>query len=376
MAEGKRKLAAILSADVAGYSRLMGDDEAATVRALTDYREVFRDHIARHQGRVVDMPGDNLMAEFASPVEAVEAAAEIQRDLARRNRQLAEHRRMDFRIGINLGDVLEKDGALFGDGVNIAARLENLAEPGGICVSESAHMQVESKLDAVFESIGEHAVKNIAKPVKAYRLVAQGAAPRPRSRRPLAWAAAAALVFVIAGVAVWQTTPPPPSPPETVAAPEDPILALPTGPSIAVLAFDNLSGDPEQEYFSDGLTEEIITELSRFRDLFVIARNSTFQYKGQAVDIRQVGADLGVQYVVEGSVRKAGSTIRVSAQLLDATTGAHLWADDYDRELTAANIFSVQDAITQQIVSTVPIRLTHTPTICRVRRWKILEIKA
>ena len=308
---GERRLAAILSADVAGYSRLMGDDEAATVDTLTQYRAVFRDAIARHHGRVVDAPGDNLLAEFASPVEAVACAGAVQRDLARRNRQLAEHRRMDFRIGINLGDIIARDGALYGDGVNIAARLEGLAEPGGICVSGAVYDQVVGKVEAGFAYLGEQTVKNIARPVRAYNVVSEAAAPE---------------------------------------ASETP-LALPDKPSIAVLSFDNLSGDPEQEYFADGIAEDLITALSRLRWLFVTARNSTFAYKGRSPDIRQVGRELGVRYVLEGSVRKGGTRVRVSAQLIDASTGNHVWAERYDREL--ADLFDLQDEITETIAAAI-----------------------
>jgi len=309
---GERRLAAILSADVAGYSRLMGDDEAATVDTLTQYRAVFRDAIARHHGRVVDAPGDNLLAEFASPVEAVACAGAVQRELGRRNRQLAGHRRMDFRIGVNLGDIIARDGALYGDGVNIAARLEGLAEPGGICVSGAVYDQVVGKVEAGFAYLGEQTVKNIARPVRAYRVVTEAAA-----------------------------------------APEDskPPLALPDKPSIAVLSFDNLSGDPEQEYFADGIAEDLITALSRRRWLFVTARNSTFAYKGRSPDIRQVGRELGVRYVLEGSVRKGGARVRVSAQLIDATTGNHVWAERYDRELT--DLFDLQDEITETIAAAI-----------------------
>jgi TolB-like protein/Flp pilus assembly protein TadD len=309
---GERRLAAILSADVAGYSRLMGDDEAATVDTLTRYRAVFRDAIARHHGRVVDAPGDNLLAEFASPVEAVACAGAVQRELGRRNRQLAEHRRMDFRIGINLGDIIARDGALYGDGVNIAARLEGLAEPGGICVSGTVFDQADGKVEAGFAYLGEQAVKNIARPVRAYNVVS-----------------------------------------EADVAPEDsePPLALPDKPSIAVLSFDNLSGDPEQEYFADGIAEDLITALSRLRWLFVTARNSTFAYKGRSPDIRQVGRELGVRYVLEGSVRKGGARVRVSAQLIDATTGNHVWAERYDRELT--DLFDLQDEITETIAAAI-----------------------
>jgi len=352
--QGERRLAAILSADVAGYSKLMGDDERATVLTLTDYREVFGDHITRHKGRLVDSPGDNLLAEFVSPVEALNAAVDIQHDLASRNRQLAEHRQMHFRIGLNLGDVIAKDdGTLYGDGINIAARLESMAEPGGICLSETVYFQVEGKVNAAFEDIGAHEVKNIAKPVRIYRVISDSAtlaAKGPTSARTRSVViAAAVVVLVVAGLAVWQYT----RSPEQAAIEDNTVLALPTGPTIAVLPFENMSGDAEQGYFSDGLTEEIITRLSRFPLFFVIARNSTNQYKGQAVDVRQVGRDLGARYVVEGSVRKSGETIRVTVQVLDAEDGTHLWAETYDRDLTASNIFSIQDEITDRISTTI-----------------------
>jgi adenylate cyclase len=345
----RRKLEAILSADVADYSRLMQDDDAATVETLTKYRAIFRDFVNRHEGRIVDSPGDNILAEFDSPVEAVQCAVEIQRELGRRNLQLADHRQMQFRIGINLGDILSRDdGTIYGDGVNVAARLESLAEPGGIIISESARMQVHTLIDVGIADAGEHEVKNIAEPVHAYRIVLDGTRPTPQgsrkmSRATIAIAAAAALVIAIVVAKVFW------SGGET----EDPILAMPTGPVIAVLPFTNMSGDPEQEYFSDGITEEIITELSRFRTLHVLARNSTFQYKGQAIDVRSVGKELGARYVVEGSIRSAADTIRVTAQLLDAENGTHLWADTFDRELTANNIFEVQDEITRKIVAVI-----------------------
>jgi len=314
MAEASRKLAAILSADVVGYSRLMGVDEEATVAALNACRNIFKDEIESRQGRVVDTAGDSVLAEFPSVVEAVRTAVQVQQALAQRNEGLPEDRRMEFRIGVNLGDVIvQDDGTIYGDGVNIAARLESLAEPGGICVSESAHMQVEGKLDAVFESIGEHEVKNIAKPVRAYRVIAEAAAAAsPSTDKP---------------------------------------LALPDKPSIAVLPFANLSGDPEQEYFADGIAEDLITALSRIRWLFVIARNSTFAYKGQSPDVRRVGEELGVRYVLEGSVRKGGNRIRVSAQLIDATTGNHVWAERFDRQL--ADLFDLQDEITETIAAAI-----------------------
>jgi adenylate cyclase len=309
--EGERKLAAILSADVAGYSKLMGDDERATVVTLTDYREVFADHIARHKGRVIDSPGDNLLAEFASPVEAVDAAIDIQHELGRRNRQLAEHRQMQFRIGLNLGDVIaKKDGTIYGDGVNIAARLEGLAEPGGICLSETIFLQTEGKVEAAFQDIGAHEVKNIAKPVRAYRVIAESEPASPSADKP---------------------------------------LTLPDKPSIAVLPFDNLSGDPDQDYFADGIAEDLIIALSQIRWMFITARNSSFAYKGQSPDVRQVGQELGVRYVLEGSVRKGGNRVRISAQLIDASTGNHVWAQRYDRELV--DLFDLQDEITETLVA-------------------------
>jgi adenylate cyclase len=352
----RRKLAAILSADVFGYSRLMQDDDAATVETLTKYRNVFSDFVTRHDGRVVDSPGDNILAEFASPVEAVQCAVEVQRELGRLNRQLADHRQMRFRIGINLGDVLSRDdGTLYGDGVNIAARLEALAEPGGIMISESAHLQVRTLIDVGISDAGEYEVKNIAEPVHAYRMLldesvatAAPGSPSARYRRP-AIAAISVLVLAIGCAAIWLTTRAP-APTEPA---KDPILAMPTGPTIAVLPFNNMSGDPEQEYFSDGITEEIITELSRRSNLFVIARNSTFRYKGQSVDVRQVGEELGARYVLEGSVRQAAGTIRVTAQLLAAADGTHLWAETYERELSGENLFDVQDQITENVVGAI-----------------------
>jgi adenylate cyclase len=357
--ESARKLAAILSADVVGYSRLMADDESATVQTLADYRRVFAEHIGRHHGRVVDAPGDNLLAEFASPVEALACATEVQGELARRNRQLAEHRRMQFRIGINLGDVIEKEAALYGEGVNLAARLEGLADPGGICISDIVKQAVEGKLDLAFDDLGERQVKNVAKPVRAWR-VSGAAASRSigpsrivRPRRgwyPLA--GVAVVLLVGAAVAIWRT--------EILSLAEfaspqdaDDVLGLPEGPSIAVLPFANLSGSPEREYFADGITEDIITELSRFRDLFVIARNSTLPYKGRPARIEEVRRDLGVRYVLEGSVRTTGERMRVTAQLIDAASEAHLWAETYDRDLSAADVFAVQDDIKQKVVGLI-----------------------
>ena len=364
--EGQRKLAAILSADVVGYSKLMADDERATVNTLKEYRVAIARVVERHRGRVVNAPGDNVLAEFASAVEAVQSASEIQKVLEGRNLELPDQRRMEFRIGVNLGDVIEEDdGTIYGEGVNIAARMEALAEAGGICISNKVHEEVEGKLDFGFDFLGEQQVKNIDKPVRIYRVRAeqgvvegptaetQNESPKKGSGVKIGIAAvAAAVVLAVGGIFVWQTNQSPPAPsPTVVAETNDAVLALPAGPSIAVLPFANMSGDAEQDYFVDGLTEQIITGLARFEALFVIARNSTFQYKGQAVDVRDVGTDLGVSYVLEGSIRKAGGTIRVTAQLLDAKTGGHLWAEDYERSLTADNIFALQDDIAEQVVS-------------------------
>jgi TolB-like protein/class 3 adenylate cyclase len=314
----ERKLAAILSTDVKGYSRLMGEDEVATIRTLTAYRECMAALIQQHRGRVVDSPGDNLLAEFPSVVEAVQCAVAIQHDLRLRNAELPPHRRMEFRIGINLGDVIAEGERIYGDGVNIAARLEALAEAGGVLVSQTVHEQVRDKLPFTFEDLGEHQVKNIARPLRVYRLrAARDAGGTEGSGSPA--------------------------------------LVLPDKPSIAVLPFQNMSGDTEQEYFSDGISEDIITALSKVRWFFVIARNSSFTYKGKAVDVKQVGRELGVRYVLEGSVRKAGNRLRITAPLVDAATGNHVWAERYDREL--ADIFAVQDEITERVVAAIEPQL-------------------
>ncbi len=309
MADAKRRLAAIMSADVAGYSRLMGDDERATMERLNACREVFRRHISNHDGRTVDTSGDSVLSVFGSVVEAVRCAVDVQGELGEHNAGVAENRRMSFRVGVNIGDVFEQDdGTIYGDGVNVAARLEGLAEPGGLTISGTTFDQVDGKLDIGFEYLGEKEVKNIAKPVRVYRADLDAGETRAR-----------------------------------------PLVAEAERPSIAVLAFENLSGDVEQEYFADGIAEDLITELSRLRWLLVTARNSTFTYKGQAVDVRQVGRDLGVRYVVEGSVRKGGARVRITAQLVDAATGNHIWAERYDRDLS--DIFALQDEITETLVA-------------------------
>src|SRR5215472_5993163 len=320
----ERRLAAIPAADVAGYSRLMGADEEGTLAALKALRGELADpKVKEHRGRIVKTTGDGLLIEFASVVDAVRCAVEVQPEMAERNADVPLDRRIEFRMGINVGDIIKDGRDIYGDGVNIAARLEALAEPGGICVSRVVRDQVRDKLDFAFEDTGEQQVKNIARPVRVFRV-------RPPLTHPDANAPAPLSCIAGEGAArrrrqAGEGTPP---------------LVLPDKPSIAVLPFANMSGDPEQEYFVDGMVEEIITALSRIRSLFVIARNSTFTYKGQAVDVKQVGRELGVRYVLEGSVRKAGGRVRVTGQLIDALTGTHLWADRFDGSLE--DVFELQ----------------------------------
>ena len=308
-----RRLAAILAADVAGYSRLMGADEGDTLTRLKAIRaELLDPTIAAHKGRLVKTTGDGLLVEFSSVVDAIRCATEVQAGMAERNAAVSNDKRIDFRIGINVGDIVVEDGDIFGDGVNVAARLEGLAEPGGICVSARVQEDATGKLDLAFEDMGERTLKNITRPVKAYR-VATGAV--------------------------------------SVTAQDTPALPLPDKPSIAVLPFANMSGDPEQEYFADGMVEEIITALSRIRWMFVIASNSSFTYKGQAVDVKQVGRELGVRYVLEGAVRKAGGRVRITAQLIDASEGVHLWADRFDGSLE--DIFDLQDRVASSVAGVI-----------------------
>ena len=353
----KRKLTAILNADVEGYSRLMRENEETTIRTLTTYREAMTTLIQKCRGRVVDSPGDNLLAEFASVVDAVQCAVDIQRELAERNAELPAENKMVFRIGVNLGDVVEEDGRIYGDGVNIAARLESVCEGGGICISGTAFEHIEHKLDLEFEDLGDHEVKNITKPVRVYRVLSDPGAAAHRvvkAKRALqmkwrksAMALAALLVIGAGALAMWNFFLQP-APPTVKPASTD-ILAfpLPDKPSIAVLPFENLSDDPKQEYFADGLTVDLITNLSLYRELFVISRNSSFTYKGTAVDVKLIGRELGVAFVVEGSVRRENDQVRVNTKLIDARTGSNVWADRFDRELTG--IFAVQDEITRAI---------------------------
>ncbi|MDH3800863.1 MAG: tetratricopeptide repeat protein [Deltaproteobacteria bacterium] len=360
----KRKLTAILSADVKGYSRLMGEDEEATVRTITAHRKVITSVIEKYRGRVVDSPGDNILAEFVSVVDAVQSAVEIQEVIRAKNAELPEDRQMEFRIGVNLGDVIQEGERIYGDGVNIAARVEGLADPGGICISGSAYEQIENKLALGYDYIGEHTVKNIVKPIRVYK-VPTGPETLQKvtdERRPasswqrVALAVVIALLVVTGGVAIWKSYRPSTAPTE-IASLEKMAFPLPDKPSIAVLPFSNLSGDPEQEYFSNGLTEEIIAALGSVPKLFVIARNSTFIYKGKPVKVQQVSEELGVRYVLEGSVKKAGDKVRITAQLIDALNGHHLWAKRYDRNLK--DIFAVQDEITKEIISAMQVKLTE-----------------
>jgi adenylate cyclase len=357
----KRKLTAILSADVEGYSRLMGEDEEATVRTLTTYREVLSTLVIDHNGRVVDSPGDNILAEFASVVDAVQCAVAVQKEIKSRNDELPENRKMRFRIGINLGDVIQEEERIYGDGVNIAARLEGLSEPGGICISGTSYDQVKNKLNFGYKNLGEHGVKNIAEPVRVYRVLTEPEAPgkvigeKRKAKRWLALAATIVMIVAVGGAAGWylylrQSTKIEPASVEKMAYP------LPDKPSIAVLPFDNLSGVPDQEYIADGMTENIITALSYIPEIFVIARNSTFTYKGKAVKAQEVAEDLGVRYILEGSVQRAGDRLRIMAQLIDATSGRHLWADRYDRDLQ--DLFALQDEITLKIVFALQVKLS------------------
>ena len=328
----QRRLAAILAADVAGYTRLMGEDEEGTLAVLTAHRtELIEPRIAEHRGRVVKTTGDGLLAEFASVVDAVRCAVAFQEGMAERNTDTAEDRRIEFRIGVNLGDVIIQDNDVYGDGVNVAARLEGLAEPGCVYVSGSVHDQVVNKIEVDFDDLGPQRIKNIGEPVRVFRIRPD---PTAGATRPE----------------------------------QDETPALPSKPSVAVLPFENMSADPEQEYFSDGITEDIITELSKISGLFVIARHSAFTYKGKSVTLKQVGRELGVRYVLEGSVRKVANRLRISAQLIDAVTDHHLWAERYDRDI--GDIFAVQDEVARCVAEALAVtlkpaereNLAHAPT--------------
>ncbi|MDC3237354.1 tetratricopeptide repeat protein [bacterium] len=313
-----RKLKAIMSADVKGYSLLMSDDEVHTIQTLKAYRQIMSELIQQHSGRIVDNPGDNLLAEFSSAVDAVECAVQIQKKLKKKNARFVEGIRLQFRIGINIGDVVHDGDRIYGEGVNIAARIESLADAGGICISRSTYDQIKNKLELETNYLGEHEVKNIKEPVRVYKILLDSESPKP----------------LVADL------------------PE-----IPEKPSIAVLPFDNMSGDPSQEYFSDGLTEQIINGLCKVSNLFVIARNSSFAYKGKSVDVKQIGEQLGVRYILEGSVQRAGKRVRITAQLIDLSTGYHIWSENYDRDLS--DVFALQDEITLKIIENMQIKLTY-----------------
>ncbi len=361
--EVKRKLTAILSADVKGYSKLIREDELATIRTLNAYKELITNLVQQHHGRVIDAPGDNLLAEFSSVVDAVECSVEIQKELKARNAELPENRRMEFRIGVNLGDVVEEEGKIFGDGVNIAARLESLSEAGGVCISGKAYDEVKNKLSLGYKYLGEQTVKNTPEPVRVYRVLmepeAAGKVIGEKSVKPRKWQRAViGLVFIliVIGAALEWKLHTRSAPQPGVASKEKMAFPLPDVPSIAVMPFVNMSGDPKQEFFSDGFTESIITALSKVPRLFVISRQSTFFYKGKPVKVKQVSEELGVQYVLEGSVQKSPDRIRINVQLIDALAGHHIWAERYDRDLK--DIFALQDEITIKILSGIRAKLT------------------
>jgi adenylate cyclase len=357
----KRKLTTIFSADVAGYSRLMGEDEAATVRTLDQYKEVMSELIRQHRGRVVDSPGDNLLAEFTSVVDGVQCAVAAQNEFKARNAELPENRKMQFRIGINLGDVIQEESRIYGDGVNIAARLESLADPGGICVSKTAFDHIETKLPLGYEFLGEQEVKNIAKPVGAYRVLMEPrvtvagakATKIPLWRHKTVLASAIVVLVAIIGVGVWSFYLRAPT--IEPASREKMALPLPDLPSIAVLPFANLSEDPKQGLLCDAITDNIINALSKLPRLFVIARNSTFTYKGKAVKVKQVSEELGVRYVLEGSLQRSGDRVRITLQLVDALTGNQLLAEHYDGETT--DLFDLQDDIAIKILNAIRVKL-------------------
>jgi len=358
-----RKLRAILSADVKGYSLLMSNDEAFTIRTLKAYRKIMSSQIVHHSGRVVDTPGDNILAEFASAVDAVQCAVEMQKKIKQENDDLPGDKKLEFRIGVNIGDVVQDGGSLFGEGVNIAARIEGLAEPGGVCISRNAYGQVKNKLAFGYEYIGEHVVKNIKDPVRVYKLLMAdedagkliGDVPKPVTRNWI-WATIVVAAIIVTSIG-WHFYQKMTAPEFEPASLEKMVFPLPDVPSIAVLPFANMSEDPKQEFFSDAITENIITALSKVPRLFVISRQSTFFYKGKPVTVKQVSEEFGVQYVLEGSVQMSTDRIRITAQLIDALTGYHLWAERYDRD--QEDLFTVQDEITMRILQATQVKLSE-----------------
>ena len=359
----ERRLTTILAADVVGYSRLMAADEPGTLEHLKLHRrELIEPKIDQYHGRTVKLMGDGTLMEFGSVVDAVVFAVDIQRAMVERNAGVPEDRRIVYRVGINIGDIIVEGDDIYGDGVNVASRLESLAEPGGICVAQNVFNEVRNKVDVGFEDLGEQEVKNLPEPIRVYRVLlepeaAGNAIPRPEKKPPVrkwrALAAGVAVLAVLGGAAAWLQ---PWAPKVEPASIERMAFPLPDKPSIAVLPFTNMSDDQAQEYFADGMTEDIITDLSKISGLFVIARNSTFAYKGKAVNVRQVAEDLGVRYVLEGSVRRSGDQVRINAQLIDATTGGHLWAERYDG--SPADVFALQDKVTRKIVAALSVNLT------------------
>jgi adenylate cyclase len=360
-----RKLAAILCAGAEGYCRLMGEDEAGTLTTLKAHLQLISSLVEKHKGCVVAIHGDSFLAEFASVVDALECAVETQKEMKGRNEELPKERRLPFRIGIHLGDVIEEEGKIYGDGVNVAALLNSLADGGGICVSRSAHDQVKNKLDVGYQDLGQRGAENIPETVRVYRVVLE---PDPKWKmigkfwsrmkqwQKVALTVAVALLQVGGGLVVKKYFDRPPLPPVAIGSVQKAALPLPDKPSIAVLPFENMTGDPKQEYFTDGFTEQIITSLSKIPALFVISRNSTFTYKGKPVKVQQVSEELGVRYVLEGSVQKSSGRIRINVQLIDAISGQHVWAESYDRDLK--DIFGLQDEVILKITSAMSVNLT------------------
>ena len=363
----KRKLTAILSADVKSYSRLMGEGEEGTVQTLSVYKELMGGFIQHHRGRVVNTAGDSVLAEFVSVVAAVQCSVEIQKELKSRNADLPQNRRMEFRIGINLGDVIEEKDSIYGDGVNIAARVQSLAEGGGVCISGTVHEHIKNKLAFSYEYVGEQVVKNIKEPVKIYRVlmepgvkiseVSAGKKATPRQWQRLAVSLGVVLIVVVAAVAIWRLYLRPTPPPREVASKEKMAFPLPDKPSIAVLPFAYTGGGPKYEHLSDGITDDIITALSKSSQLFVIGRNSSFTYKGKPVKFQRVSEEMGVRYVLEGSLRVQGERVRITSQLIDALTGYHLFSERYDRDLK--NIFAMQDEIAMKVLTATRVSLTQ-----------------
>jgi TolB-like protein/class 3 adenylate cyclase len=374
-----RKLAAILYADVAGYSRLTGEDEDGTHRRLSQYLDLISNTIEQHGGRVIHYAGDAVLAMFDAVVDALSCAAYLQQLLGSRNENLSDERKVEFRIGVNMGDVIEDRNDIYGEGVNVAARLEGLAKPGGICVSEAVRTAVGRKLPLEYEFLGEQEVKNISEPVRAYharlrpgdelpapRRISASSPPSPRRRGFMATMGILALVVAaVAGLIYWQPWLSQENPGMVVQT----TLPLPERPSIVVLPFSNLSDDSQQEYFADGMTDDLITDLSKISGLFVIARNSAFTYKGRNVNVQKVGDELGVKYVLEGSVRRSGDQVRINAQLIDANSGGHLWAERYDGSMT--DVFALQDQVTRKIIAELAVKLTNVEQDVRERKGTI-----